>query len=181
MFEDEGELTYRGRWVSYEGILFEPKPALPLPLLVGGNHANALRRAAMLGDGWHPLFLEPADYARGRKAIEDLRREADLTRPFLFSMSGSEVRLLDAANALPGRREAAQGTSYAPAVGGDARGRQRFIGTPSEVRDDCRALGDAGVEQLVLRFAVPLDPLVGPQQHSEQLRRFAGEVLPYLA
>jgi hypothetical protein len=48
------------------------------------------------------------------------------------------------------------------------------------VLGDCLALAEAGVEQLILRFAVPLDPLIGPQEHVEQLRLFAAEVLPYL-
>lgn len=181
VLQGEGEQSFEGHWIRYERITFEPRPARPLPILVGGNHANALRRAAELGDGWHPLFLEPADYARGRAEIERLRQDAGISRPFLFSMSGSETRILDGdAGSLP-KREAAQGTSYAPAVGTDGGGRQRFIGTARQVADDCLALADAGVEQLVLRFAVPLDPNIGPAEHVEQVRLFADGVLPHLS
>jgi alkanesulfonate monooxygenase SsuD/methylene tetrahydromethanopterin reductase-like flavin-dependent oxidoreductase (luciferase family) len=180
LFEGEGELSHEGRWISYDRILFEPRPAQALPILVGGNHPNALLRAALLGDGWHPLFLEPADYARGRLEIERYRREEGISRPFLYSISGSEARILTGVAGNQPKREAAQGTSYAPAVGSAAGGRQRFIGTARQVRDDCLALSDAGVEQLVLRFAVPQDPNIGPEEHFEQLRRFADGVLPHL-
>ena len=180
MFEQEGDLSHAGRWVSYQDIAFEPKPAQPLPILVGGNHPRALDRAALLGDGWHPLFLAPADYARGRAEIERIRREAGITRPFTFSMSGSEVRILPEAEVQRPARAAALGTSYAPAVETGLGGRQKYVGTAEQVRGDCLALAEAGVEQLVIRFAVPLDPLIGPDEHFEQLRLFAAEVLPHL-
>jgi alkanesulfonate monooxygenase SsuD/methylene tetrahydromethanopterin reductase-like flavin-dependent oxidoreductase (luciferase family) len=181
LFEEQGDLSHAGRWISYDKIAFEPKPAQPLPILVGGNHPKALRRAALLGDGWHPLFLAPADYARGRAEIERIRQEADLTRTFTFSMSGSEVRILPEAKVLQPARAAALGTSYAPAVETEDGGRQKYIGTAGQVRGDCLALAEAGVEQLVIRFAVPLDPLIGPDEHFEQLRLFAAEVLPHLS
>lgn len=179
-FEETGELTHRGRWCEYERIFIEPKPAGVLPLLVGGNHRNALRRAAVLGDGWHPLFLTPDEYARGRAEIEGVRSDEGLTRPFLFSMSGSEARILPDTAAIERTRVATENTSYAPAVGVDEAGRQRFIGTADQVRADCQAFAEAGVEQLVLRFAVPLDPVTDLDVHEKQLELFAEHVLPFL-
>lgn len=177
-FSQSGEISYPGKWFSFERALFEPKPAGTLPILVGGNHEKALRRAAMFGDGWHPLFLSPSEYARCRTEIERIRAEEGIARSFLFSMSGSECRILPGGAAPEVTKVAQEGTSYAPAVGTDAGGRQRFIGTPDQVRADCLALAEAGVEQLVLRFAVPLDPKTGPDEHFEQVRLFAQEVLP---
>lgn len=180
LYEETGALSFSGKWVSYEDVLFEPKPASTLPLLVGGNHPNALRRAALLGDGWHPLFPTPQDYAEGRAEIERLRQEAGITRSFNWSMSGSEARILDARAAPQSTRVASEASSYAPAVGLDETGRQRFIGTAEQVVEDCLELGRAGVEQIVLRFTVPLDPVIGPQEHLEQIRRFGEEVLPHV-
>ena len=181
LYEETGALSFDGKWVSYKDVLFEPRPPSALPLLVGGNHANALRRAALLGDGWHPLFPTPEDYAAGRADIERIRREAGITRPFVYSMSGSEARILDS-NAEPqSTRVAGESSSYAPAVGLDETGRQRFIGTAQQVVEDCLEMGRAGVEQIVLRFTVPLDPVIGPPEHLEQISRFGEEVLPHLA
>jgi probable F420-dependent oxidoreductase len=179
-FERPGELTYQGRWVGFEDVLVEPKPIGRLPLLVGGNHPNALRRAAALGDGWHPLFLSPDEYARGRATVEQTRLELGVDRPFLFSMSCSEVRILPDQSPHQQTRVALESTSYAPAVGLDPSGRQRFIGTAAQVLDDCLAFAAAGVEQLVLRFAVPLDPVTDLDVHLQQLSLFAEHVLPHV-
>ena len=54
---------------------FAPRPE-PIPLVVGGNSDAALRRAARLGDGWHPLRLEPEEVAERLRRLEDLCRDA---------------------------------------------------------------------------------------------------------
>jgi alkanesulfonate monooxygenase SsuD/methylene tetrahydromethanopterin reductase-like flavin-dependent oxidoreductase (luciferase family) len=46
----------------------------PVPVWVGGSSEAALRRAAMLADGWMPLFLNPTEYA---SALERLAKEVD--------------------------------------------------------------------------------------------------------
>ena len=61
------ESSFAGRWTRYSHMASVPKasPNRPagssgqgtIPLLVGGNSAAAIRRAARLGDGWHPLNL----------------------------------------------------------------------------------------------------------------------------
>jgi probable F420-dependent oxidoreductase len=50
----EETVTHRGEFFSFEGVAFEPKPVQRPgpPILVGGESAAALRRAAQLGDGW---------------------------------------------------------------------------------------------------------------------------------
>ena len=50
----EETVTHRGDFFSFEEVAFEPKPVQRPgpPILVGGESAAALRRAAHLGDGW---------------------------------------------------------------------------------------------------------------------------------
>ena len=50
----EETVTHRGEFFSFEEVAFEPKPVQRPgpPILVGGESAAALRRAAHLGDGW---------------------------------------------------------------------------------------------------------------------------------
>jgi len=65
-------ISHRGDTWSFDEICFEPKPTRPggPPILVGGESAPALRRAARLGDGWiameHTLesVREPLDRLR---------------------------------------------------------------------------------------------------------------------
>ena len=48
--------SFSGRFFDYGGFKFSPKPAQEggVPILIGGMSRAAMRRAAVLGDGWHP-------------------------------------------------------------------------------------------------------------------------------
>jgi alkanesulfonate monooxygenase SsuD/methylene tetrahydromethanopterin reductase-like flavin-dependent oxidoreductase (luciferase family) len=181
VLENDGPQSFAGEWVRFDDIQFAPRPDGPLPLLVGGNHAKAVHRAALLGDGWHPLFMTEDDYARGRSEIERLRAEHGITRPFTFSYSCSQTRLLrEAGPPAPAHGDSVdKGSSYAPAYPRDATGRMRFMGTAEQLREDCVAFARAGVDQLVLRFAVTRDQTVDPTAYLGQLAGFAREVLPF--
>jgi probable F420-dependent oxidoreductase len=55
--------TFDGRWKHYRDMRMFPKASRAregtIPIVVGGNESVALRRAAELGDGWHPINLTP--------------------------------------------------------------------------------------------------------------------------
>jgi len=53
------EPSFKGRYVQFENIVFEPKPVQKPhpPILIGGNSKPAMRRAATLGDGWLPWLV----------------------------------------------------------------------------------------------------------------------------
>lgn len=58
----EPEPAFRGRYVSFGPVRFEPKPVQRPhpPILFGGETEAALRRAAALGDGWYGVGHTPA-------------------------------------------------------------------------------------------------------------------------
>jgi probable F420-dependent oxidoreductase len=60
--------SFSGRFFSFDGIRIAPGPTREggPPLWVGGRSEAAIRRAATLGDGWIPIFVSPARFARGR-------------------------------------------------------------------------------------------------------------------
>ncbi len=74
------------------GVILQPRPVHPsgVPLIVGGEAPAALRRAAILGDGWlalakhqyGPFPLEPL--AQGIAAIKGHREALGLEAPFQF-------------------------------------------------------------------------------------------------
>jgi alkanesulfonate monooxygenase SsuD/methylene tetrahydromethanopterin reductase-like flavin-dependent oxidoreductase (luciferase family) len=69
----ESEVSFDGEFFSFEGAVFEPKcvqQPYP-PVLVGGESAAALRRAARAGDGWIGMNH---DLESGARQIEQLRR-----------------------------------------------------------------------------------------------------------
>src|SRR5207237_7538 len=65
---------------------------VPVPVWVGGNNPRAWRRAALLGDGWHPLWLPAEDYAAARDEILAIRRDAGIAPPFPFSFRPAFAR-----------------------------------------------------------------------------------------
>jgi alkanesulfonate monooxygenase SsuD/methylene tetrahydromethanopterin reductase-like flavin-dependent oxidoreductase (luciferase family) len=184
LFETEGPATHQGKRISFDSVHFGPRLAVAPPLLVGGNHPNAIRRAALLGDGWHPLFMGAADYAGGRAEIERIRAEEGITRPYLFSYSAPQTRILPEGGApvrTPSSQERSDDheSSYAPASPLDAGGRQRFIGTAAQLREDYATFAEAGVEQMLVRPAVPLDREIGIERFIEQIELFAADVLQF--
>ena len=66
------EPEFHGRFFDFGPVKFEPKPVQKPhpPILLGGESAAALRRAAALGDGWYGVAHDP-DSARQR--VEELR------------------------------------------------------------------------------------------------------------
>lgn len=56
---------FEGRYVSFNGIAFEPKPVQKphLPIWIGGDADAALRRAARYASGWCPFLTPPEQIA----------------------------------------------------------------------------------------------------------------------
>lgn len=187
LFESEGPVGFEGRHYRFDPVHFAPKPIQrPLPLWVGGNGRRGQRRAALLGDGWHPLFPTPEQYAEGRRAILRLRAEHGLEAPFRFSYSCPETRLVEHPDAIPvgtgyaGRDSLPPDYAYAPPPPVDASGRPLFIGTADQLTDDLRRLEAVGVEHVVLRFWAG-DPAAGIDDSLDQMERFAARVAPRFA
>lgn len=69
------EARFSGRFFAFEGISIEPRATQPggPPLWVGGRSAAAIRRAALLGDGWMPVWASPERLVRG---LEEIRGHA---------------------------------------------------------------------------------------------------------
>lgn len=72
----QGSLEHRGDAFSFGEVVCEPRPLQPggPPVWVAGTGAAARRRAAMLGDGWHPIGLRAQQLAEGRTEIGELAR-----------------------------------------------------------------------------------------------------------
>jgi len=62
----EDEPQFHGRYFSFGPVKFEPKPVQKPhpPILFGGESSAALKRAAVLGDGWYGVRHTPATAAQ---------------------------------------------------------------------------------------------------------------------
>ncbi len=70
--------SYHSRRWNFDDLRFSPKPVQQphIPIWVGGASPGALRRAARLGNGWHPSGVAPAEYAVLKQEISALAEAA---------------------------------------------------------------------------------------------------------
>ena len=70
--------TYRSRRWNFDDLRFSPKPVQRphIPLWIGGASPGALRRAARLGNGWHPSGVTPQEYAEKKEQISAMAAKA---------------------------------------------------------------------------------------------------------
>jgi probable F420-dependent oxidoreductase len=59
-------INFEGKFFNIKNALFLPKPQnKTIPVWIGGNGPASVRRAAKLGDGWHPVGPSLEDFASG--------------------------------------------------------------------------------------------------------------------
>jgi probable F420-dependent oxidoreductase len=152
--------TYRGRFFSLDEVRFYPKPVQKPhpPIWIGGHTKAAIRRAARLGDGWHPIGLRPPagllpdEYA---KAVADLRSQA--------GEAGRDPRKITLSFRAPIKFTDSSTSGV----------RTPFIGSKEQIVEDIRKYQRLGVNHLIFDFAGPsVDAIV------EQLHRLAEEIRP---
>ena len=78
-----GYFEFHGEFYDIPAIKICPIPSEPVPLLVGGHHDNALRRAVLRGDGWMHGGGPAEELDALLDRITEIRRAEGLTeRPF---------------------------------------------------------------------------------------------------
>jgi len=149
------EPRFEGRFVSFSDVVFSPRPVQPEgpPIVIGGSSPAALRRAARLGDGWHPVGLTPTQFAAGMQQIR-------------AAASGRRVEGTLRIRTVVDRRLDAN-------VGGDSVVQVSLDGSPAEIIARIEEYRTAGVEHLVVSFEA------GDLQTTlHDMRRFTAEVCP---
>jgi len=151
-------VTHHGRHFAMDDVRIHPAPAQPAgpPIIVSGRQPVAMRRAALLGDGWMPYLYSPRRYAESVARIREVAAEAgrSLDR---FEWSAFVFVNVDA-DAARARAAAAE------FLGGTYRqdfdaflDRVTATGTPSQVADRLGEYVTAGVRHLVLAIASRTD------------------------
>lgn len=126
-------ISYEGKHYRFEKAAFAPGPvqAGGPPLWVAGNSPKALRRAALLADGWHPVSLPPAEIERMLRVVKPLL----LGRPFSVA-----PRL---------------NLSFDPDFAGPTA---MLKGSPEEVAAQLKDYAQAGADYVLLHFAADTQP-----------------------
>src|SRR2546425_727304 len=132
----ESPASFSGRFYRFDALHCRPQPVQKPhpPIWVGGHSKAALRRAARLGDGWHPVGANaavPLPPSELRLPLEELYR--------LTQAEGRDPGSLTISYKAP-----------VYALGQRVRGERRpFSGDAAQVADDIAAFARLGVSEIV--------------------------------
>jgi alkanesulfonate monooxygenase SsuD/methylene tetrahydromethanopterin reductase-like flavin-dependent oxidoreductase (luciferase family) len=73
--------SHDGEFFAFEQALIRPAPDPPVPIVIGGRVEAAVRRAALLGDGWLGVWCSPRRYAQVVDQVEEFAADRALPRP----------------------------------------------------------------------------------------------------
>ncbi len=149
---------FEGKYVNFSGITFLPKPVQKPypPIWIGGQSKPAIRRAAQIGNAWHPVGaipatpLEPEELAQNLVTLREYASKAGRD-PSEIQVS-MKAPLYDAGNS-----------------GGP---RRRFTGSVDEVCQDVQTYADVGVTHLIFDFRT-----ADPRETEDRMARFAEQVM----
>ncbi len=151
----EARVSHHGEFFDVREIACFPQPvARRIPIWIGGDSPRALRRAAELGDGWHPAFASPAQIEAGLEVLraECLgvgRRPEDITVTLRAVISFNDNR---------------------------PEPRPPLEGKPDQIAADLERYADLGVRGVVLQ--TPADDIAQMRETNERVAR---EIWPRLS
>jgi probable F420-dependent oxidoreductase len=166
-------VTHEGRFYAMADVRIHPSPEQPggPPIVVAGRKEPAMRRAAVLGDGWMPYMYSPRRYAA---SVETIRGYAAAAGRPLDRFSWYAWVFV---NANPDGGLAREET--ARMMGGNYN--QDFTamvdsvaaaGTTDQVVKKLSAFVDAGARHFILM------PATTPDRSGAVIERLVGEVIP---
>lgn len=169
------EITYAGRYYPMDAVRIHPAPAQTggPPIVVAGRKEPAMRRAALLGDGWFPYLYSPRRYAESVATITCTAATAGR------ELSGFQwcvwvfVNVDDDGDSAREQAATAMGGTYRQ----DFRtmvDRVAAAGTAPEVAARLCEFYDAGARHFVFAPAAP------PERRSHVVDRLFAEVIPAL-
>ena len=137
----ESPASFAGRFYRFGALHCRPQPVQKPhpPIWVGGHSKAALRRAARLGDGWHPVGANaavPLPPAELRALLDELYR--------LTEAEGRDPKSLTISYKAP-----VYDVSQRQLPGGE---RRPFSGGAAHVADDIAAFARLGVSEIVFDF-----------------------------
>lgn len=177
---------WNGKYFSFRDVEMYPKPVQsPLPIYVGGNNQNAIRRAAVYGQGWMGAGL-PADQlhmhvSRLREIAAENGRDAGS-----IDIAPQYAACIDSSNELAIRRfRGSQMYKHLASLKATTLKDQVKAGAAFE---DTHLIGDSQsiIEKIEKLREVGMTHLSGilftantPQEMKDQMQRFAEEVVPH--
>ena len=150
---------FDGQYVKFSGIQFLPKPVQKPhpPIWVGGQSRPAIRRAATIGDGWHPVGAIPAATLEPEELAGDL-----VTLNRFAEGAGRDPTTIQVSMKAPLYDPGTMQTGL----------RRRFSGSPDAILEDVHTYTEIGVSHII--FDIRGSDL---NQALERLDWFANDVM----
>ena len=144
-------VNFEGKFFHVKDALFLPKPGeRDIPVWIGGNGSTAIRRAAGLGDGWHPVGVDLDGFRKGARAVRKSGRKVALS----VRMTTDVRKKRPAFTAANGER------------------RVTVSGSPAEIRKEIDAYAEAGLDYYCAAIIHPQ-----AEEIVRDLRAFASDVV----
>ncbi|MEA2658216.1 MAG: hypothetical protein QOF64_801 [Candidatus Binatota bacterium] len=167
----EPKASFQGRYWNFKDVSMEPKPLqkLHLPIIFGGHHENALRRAVKYANGWMGAGSSSAgSFIRESSRIRDMLAEAKRD-PATFQFAKRVYLAVDNDEARGERRIREWfGGRYKNA---DLGPRVSIWGSAAKCTEKIQDIVKAGAQQIVF------NPMFDEMEHLEIC---AKEIMPHL-
>ena len=174
--------SFEGNFYRFRDVELWPKPYQPhIPIYIGGNNANNIRRAATSGDGWLPAGMHVDRLRAGVKTLRELAERAgrdpaaiEVCPQFVVHIGKTHAAAVERfRHTQMSKHLISLQKSTLKGQGSATHEEINLIGTAAEVVDKAMAFRAAGVTHLLgLYFAVNS---VG--ELLEQMQMFAEEVM----
>jgi len=174
----EARVTHHGEFFDFEDVTLLPQPVQQPhpPIWVAGRSEAAMRRAAVLGDGWYPYLFPVQRLRTSNEAVRRYAAEAGrelsgfhwgVMQPTAIAGDRQEALALAVTNV--GQRYVTPGRSA-----DDIAQALCLTGTPEDCIRGIEARIEAGGRDFVLGFLAPDD-----KERLRQMELFAKRVIPY--
>lgn len=175
--------SFEGKFYRFRDVELWPKPYQPhIPLYIGGNNANNIRRAVAWGDGWLPAGMHVDRLREGVRTLREMAEACgrDPTRievcpQFIVYIGKTRAAAIERFRKTQMHKHLISlQKSTLKGQGAIAHEDVNLIGTAAEVVDKAIALREAGVTHLLgLYFAVD-----SVAELLDQMQAFAEQVVP---
>lgn len=163
-----------GPFFPIHGVRLDPPPRADIPILVAGRKPPAMRRAALLGDGWMPYLYSVEQYVESVATIRSTAATAQRNLTGFEWLLFTFVAVADDPDEAHRQLAETLGTVFSRDIRGLAD-RVAAAGRPEHVAARLQAYLDAGARELVLSpCGKDIDTAV------RNARRVVDEVLPLL-
>ena len=174
----EEHVSHQGRFFSFEDVTLLPKPIQQPypPIWVAGRSEAAMRRAALLGDGWYPYLFTIRRLKASNETIVNYAAEAGRDLSGFHWGLNQPTAISDDANQALGLAVANVGERYVtPDRSAEDIARALCIsGTPQDCIKAVEERIDVGVRDFNFSFLAS-----EPQGLYAQMEMFAGQVMPH--